>query len=179
MVLILIIAREIPSVHVEMFKNKSDINYKKFLHPQSLLLLSFFLVIGSYTYNVKYNTELRVEKFDPPYLDPAQENLRPVILEEGSDKTMKYGQNYKLKIKLDAPVIDASVLKVTMYSPPFTTHAFSMNQRLIVLKIEEIATHLIKAVAPPSCKIAPPGYYLVFAVYRGLPSKGIWVYIGS
>lgn len=165
-------------------------NFFETENPNFLILLEIFtppqvqsINLGSvpdrYMFNVKYNTELRVEKFEPPYLDPALSNQRPVIIEEGTDKKLKYGENFYIHIKLDVPVLDASILKVAMYAPPFTTHAFSMNQRQIVLKIEEIANNLIKTVAPPSGKIAPPGYYLIFVVHRGVPSKGYWAQIIS
>ncbi|KAH0989823.1 hypothetical protein GBA52_001306 [Prunus armeniaca] len=35
----------------------------------------------------------------------------------------------------------------------------------------------VEVVAPPTAKIAPPGFYLVFVVHNGIPSSGIWLQI--
>ena len=73
-------------------------------------------------------------------------------------------------------------IKVTVYFPPFTTHGVSMSQRLLVLKNEGVVEdpkgiYMVTSVAPPGGEVAPPGYYLLFVVYRGVPSKGMWVHI--
>jgi len=59
-----------------------------------------------------------------------------------------------------------------------------MGQRLLFLKIDELIVeaqegfYRVRVEAPPSSAIAPPGYYLLFVVPRGLPAaKGIWVHI--
>ncbi|XP_058105759.1 aldehyde oxidase GLOX1-like [Magnolia sinica] len=146
------------------------------------------LVAGSNTNNgyiftgVPYPTEMRVEKFWPPYLDPLLAIHRPLIVYEFSMETIKYGQMFPIQIMLVEPDLNWSDLKVTMYAPPFTTHGYSMNQRLVVLRMREVvvvgpAMYKIVAMAPPTGAIAPPGYYLVFVVHRGVPSKGIWIRI--
>ncbi|XP_010924630.1 aldehyde oxidase GLOX1-like [Elaeis guineensis] len=146
------------------------------------------LVAGSNT-NDRYRfigeefpTELRVEKFRPPYLDPALNNHRPVIdVNVLPGEGMKYGRNFTIAFTTTEPV-ERDDLMVTMYAPPFTTHGISMNQRLLILKTEEFATksvgsYAITVVAPPSAAYAPPGYYLVHVVHRGVPSKAVWVKI--
>ncbi|TQD79110.1 hypothetical protein C1H46_035311 [Malus baccata] len=94
------------------------------------------LVAGSntnYYYNftgVKYPTELRVEKFYPPYFDPLLISDRPTITSNYKGKMVKYKGYIVVEFKLKKAEVDQSDLKVTMYSPPFTTHGFSMGQRL-------------------------------------------------
>ncbi|KAG1367891.1 Aldehyde oxidase GLOX1 [Cocos nucifera] len=149
------------------------------------------LVAGSNT-NDRYRfvgqefpTELRVEKFRPPYLDPALYNHRPSIdVDVLPEMGMKYGRSITIAftIATSTEAVERGDLMVTMYAPPFTTHGFSMNQRLLILKTEEFATksvgsYDITVVAPPSGAYAPPGYYLVHVVHRGVPSKGVWVKI--
>ncbi|XP_031095238.1 aldehyde oxidase GLOX1-like [Ipomoea triloba] len=139
------------------------------------------LVAGSnphviYDMNATYPTDMRVEKFSPPYLSAALQKFRPEILENFSDKHLIYGRNFSIQIKLDAEV-GMPDIKVTMYPPPFTTHGFSQGQRMLILVLTSVANKTISAVAPPSGKLAPPGYYLIFAVHRGVPSKGMWVHI--
>ncbi|XP_071911020.1 putative aldehyde oxidase Art an 7 [Coffea arabica] len=164
------------------FKTLKPTQIARMYHSTSALLIDGkILVAGSnphqfYTFNVKYPTELRVEKFTPPYLAPELDKHRPVIVEDASDKQLKYGQQFVVNIKLDDQV-DASDIKVTMYPPPFTTHGFSQSQRLLVLGLTQVTNQQITAVAPPSGKIAPPGYYMLFVVHRGVPSRGMWVHI--
>lgn len=69
-----------------------------------------------------------------------------------------------------------------MYAPLFTTHGFSMGQRLLVLgisKLKNIGSEMsqVDVVAPPTAEIAPSGYYLLFVVHGGVPSQGIWMQI--
>ncbi|KAG8367375.1 hypothetical protein BUALT_Bualt16G0065500 [Buddleja alternifolia] len=124
-----------------------------------------------------YPTELRVEKFSPPYLAPGLDKYRLEINEGRSDKGLKYGNEFTVEIEIKKDEIKKGDIKVTMYSPPFTTHGYSMNQRLLILKISNVDKGKITVVAPPSGKLAPPGYYLLFVVHHDVPSRGIWVQI--
>ncbi|KAL2228990.1 UNVERIFIED_CONTAM: putative aldehyde oxidase Art an 7 [Sesamum indicum] len=138
-----------------------------------------FYKMEKYNDDFRFPTELRVEKFSPPYLDPALEKYRLEILEEQSDKQLKYGGEFNVAIGQTKGKIKKSNVKVTMYSPPFTTHGYSMNQRLLILKVKEVANRHISVVAPPSGMLAPPGHYLLFVVHRGVPSQGMWVHIAQ
>ncbi|CAK9172742.1 unnamed protein product [Ilex paraguariensis] len=140
------------------------------------------LVAGSntnpnYDFNAKFPTELRVEKFAPPYLDPELNSYRPEIVEDYSDSQLNYGQQFKLHIVFNWDQVEDSDIKVMMLSPPFTTHGFSQNQRMLVLGKTMVTRMLVMAVAPSSGTLAPPGYYLLFVVHRGVPSRGMWVKI--
>ncbi|KZV21643.1 hypothetical protein F511_17668 [Dorcoceras hygrometricum] len=124
-----------------------------------------------------YPTDLRVEKFSPPYLAPALKKYRLVIVEDDSDNKVNYGDEFKIYVRSGAGEIDYNKIKVTIYSPPFTTHGYSMNQRLLILKLKETGNGAITVVAPPSGRLAPPGYYLLFVVHQDVPSRGMWVHI--
>ncbi|CAI9782527.1 unnamed protein product [Fraxinus pennsylvanica] len=172
----------------ERFKELTPTTIPRMYHSSSAVLPDGqILVAGSntndyYKFNKKdnpemiYPTELKVEKFSPPYLAPELQQYRPKILEFFSDKKLKYGREFNVRIRLDAQ-IDQSDIKVTMYSPPFTTHGYSQNQRLLILGLKQVTNQLISVVAPPSGKLAPPGYYLLFVVHHGVPSRGMWVHI--
>ncbi|KAK4433011.1 putative aldehyde oxidase Art an 7 [Sesamum alatum] len=136
-----------------------------------------FYKMEKYHDDFRFPSELRVEKFSPPYLDPALQKYRLEVLEGESDKQLKYGGEFNIAIGQTDEKVKKSNIKVTMYSPPFTTHGYSMNQRLLILKLKEVEKGRITVVAPPSGKLAPPGYYLVFVVHRGVPSRGMWVHI--
>ncbi|PIN00941.1 Galactose oxidase [Handroanthus impetiginosus] len=124
-----------------------------------------------------FPTELRVEKFLPPYLAEGLQKYRLEILEGFSDQELVYGGEFNIEVQSKEVEIDEKYIKVTMYSPPFTTHGYSMNQRLLILKMKRIHRGQITVVAPPSGTLAPPGYYLVFVVHRDIPSRGMWVHI--
>ncbi|VFQ67614.1 unnamed protein product [Cuscuta campestris] len=144
--------------------------------PDGKILVAGSNTHAAYNFKAKYPTEMRVEKFSPPYLAAELAQFRPQIAEDLSDKQLSYGQNFNVHIDLEADV-GVEDIKVTMYPPPFTTHGFSQGQRLLILGLNEVRNKVISAVAPPSGKLAPPGYYLLFVVHRGVPSKGMWVQI--
>lgn len=170
------------------FKELNPSKIPRMYHSTSAVLQDGkILVAGSntnpgYDYKAKYPTELRVEKFSPPYLDKELDQHRPEIVELASTKRFTYGQTIIFRFKLEDEVLSKADIKVTMLAPPFTTHGYSMNQRMLILGKKEVTMHLggvqqVVAVAPPSRVVAPPGYYLIFLVYRGVPSKGMWVQI--
>ncbi|PWA75968.1 galactose oxidase/kelch, beta-propeller [Artemisia annua] len=131
--------------------------------------------------NVRYPTELRFEAFSPSYLDPSLCGSRPKISPD-SQTQFRYGDQVKVRFMLSGHV-DPKSLLVTMVSPSFNTHSFSMNQRLLILDGVNTATPIgnskyqVVVTAPPSANIAPAKYYLLFVVYKQVPSEGIWVQI--
>ena len=150
--------------------------------PDGKVLIGGSNTNDGYRYDVEYPTELRIEKFSPPYLDPALANMRPKTLINDTPKQIKYGQTFNVKIELKQPNVAKENVMVTMLAPPFTTHAVSMNMRLLMLGISDVKKeqgdyYQIQAVAPPSGNVAPPGYYLLYAVYNGVPSVGEWIQI--
>ncbi|XP_010254463.1 PREDICTED: aldehyde oxidase GLOX1 [Nelumbo nucifera] len=152
--------------------------------PDGKILVAGSNTHNAYNFTVKFPTEVRVEKFWPPYLDPLLKIHKPTIVQESTPQAIKYGEEFTTMINLLAVKLDKTDLKVTMYAPPFTTHGYSMNQRLLVLAIREVVmaeikTFRIKALAPPTSAVAPPGYYLLFVVHRGVPSHGVWVRINK
>ncbi|KAL6984771.1 (methyl)glyoxal oxidase [Sarracenia purpurea var. burkii] len=166
------------------FKSLKATQIPRMYHASSAVLPDGqILVAGSNTNpsymfnNVKYPTELRVEKFTPPYLDPLLDEHRPKISEDTSDKKLNYGAQFNVDIEVEDDGVAAEDLKVTMLAPPFTTHGFSQNQRLVVLEPVGFENGQLTVVAPPSGKIAPPGYYLLYVVHRRVPSRGMWVQI--
>ncbi|GKG28184.1 putative galactose oxidase, partial [Tanacetum coccineum] len=52
------------------------------LLPDTKVLVAGSNMHAQYTFDGDYPTELRVEKFSPPYLDPALDKDRPEINEQ-------------------------------------------------------------------------------------------------
>nr|XP_043622785.1 putative aldehyde oxidase Art an 7 [Erigeron canadensis] len=166
------------------FKELAPTTIARMYHSCAALLPNTqVLVAGSnmhqfYTYNVEYPTELRVEKFTPPYLDPALDPQRPTITVDATDVILKYGTPFRVTATLPRETPFAlGEIKLTMLYPPFTTHGFSQNQRMIIPAITTVEENVINAVAPASGAIAPPGYYILFVNYLGVPSQGLWIHI--
>ncbi|XP_059316704.1 aldehyde oxidase GLOX-like [Lycium ferocissimum] len=126
---------------------------------------------------VKYPTELSLEAFIPPYLSPQHSHLRPSILTVKGP--ISYGQEFSITFTLGFSQ-PTKELMVTMIAPSFTTHSFAMNQRLLILdivKVQQLSgfAQKITVCAPPSRNIAPPSYYMVFVVHKGVPGHSAWV----
>lgn len=127
-------------------------------------------------------TDLRIEKLSPPYLHPSLSYYRPEITQ--TRENLHYDETFDVVFNLNVTIEDPSDVKITMYAPPFATHGYSMGQRLLILKttgsVDNMGAdrlHKIVVTAPPSAVLAPPGYYMLFLVYRGLPSTAVWVHI--
>ncbi|WOH11167.1 hypothetical protein DCAR_0830646 [Daucus carota subsp. sativus] len=162
------------------FKQLTPTTIPRMYHSSSAVLSTGEIFVAGSNENDRYvfegvpfPTDLRVEKFTPPYLDASLDKYRPKIV--GEIKKMTHNQPFTFTMAFDAKPADleASDLKVTMLYPPFTTHGYSQQQRMLVLEVQ-LAGDSVTAVAPPNKKIAPTGYYLLFLVYRGVPSTGVW-----
>ncbi|KAE8669164.1 Detected protein of unknown function [Hibiscus syriacus] len=163
-------ARE-PNLNPVLYKFKSDGTGSKFtvMNPSNIprMYHSSFAVLP----------DVRVEKFSPHYLDPNLAQFRQEIVVEQSDNKVKYGQKFTVQIRLGG-AINETKLQVTIYSPPFTTHGVAMNQRLVQLGILEFNNGKLVLQAPMNGNIAPPGYYMLFVNYNGVPCRrSIWIQI--
>ncbi|EOY23887.1 Glyoxal oxidase-related protein [Theobroma cacao] len=155
-------------------------------HSTAQLLSDGRVLVGGSNPNMNYNfsalypTELSLEAFYPPYLSSTKP--RPSILAVRPGLKLGYKQKVSLEFTLEGNVNQGDVY-VTMVAPSFTTHSIAMNQRLLVLALDEgvkktpSGNYLVKGYAPETAALAPPGYYQLFLVHEGIPSKGTWVHI--
>ncbi|KAJ7567197.1 hypothetical protein O6H91_02G136200 [Diphasiastrum complanatum] len=133
--------------------------------------------------NVLYPTELSLEAFSPPYLDPAYASRRPTV-SHISSTILRHGNPFSLYFSMEAMLSEDSIL-INLLAPPFTSHSFSMNHRVLQLKILQVTTQLmgksyeVVTETPTSTVIAPAGYYILYLVHAGLPSQGIWVHLSA
>ncbi|XP_051131997.1 aldehyde oxidase GLOX [Andrographis paniculata] len=139
------------------------------------------LIAGSnphyfYKFNAEFPTELRIEAFSPEYLSPEKANIRAELLD--LPEKVGYGEVFEAAVTVELPVV--GMMEVNFASAPFATHSFSQGQRLVKLLVETPAVdgggkYRIKCTSPANARVAPPGYYMVFAVYQGVPSVAKWV----
>ncbi|KAI3853236.1 hypothetical protein MKW92_047815 [Papaver armeniacum] len=171
-------------------------------HSTAVLITDGRILVGGSNPNKNYNftemfpTELSVEVFSPPYLSSGS---RPEISWAKPEMELSYKQpisiGFTSKKNGEFPSFDKLFKKkthkqngelenvyVTMVAPSFNTHSFSMNQRMMVLEINQVRqlsgkSYVIDCFAPGTPNVAPPGFYLLFVVHDGIPSKGRWVHI--
>ncbi|CAN1135111.1 Aldehyde oxidase GLOX [Linum perenne] len=146
------------------------------LLPDGRILLAGSNPHYFYKFEAEFPTEMRIEAFSPEYLAPDRANLRPVIGE--IPETVRYGEVFQVTVSVELPVV--GIVELNMASAPFATHSFSQGQRLVKLTVTPsvpngVGGYTISCTAPPSGAVAPPGYYMVFAVNQGVPSIARWV----
>ncbi|XWS69918.1 hypothetical protein CRYUN_Cryun03dG0004600 [Craigia yunnanensis] len=152
------------------------------LLPDGKILIANSNTNPGYLDKALFPTEVRVEKFSPHYLDPKLAKFRPEIVLDQSANQINYGKRFTVQIRGADKALDEQKLQVNIYYPAFTTHGISMNQRLVQLGtvqvIKNVApkTHNIILQAPINGNIAPPGYYMLFVNYNGVPCRrAMWV----
>ncbi|XP_073043799.1 aldehyde oxidase GLOX1-like [Primulina eburnea] len=167
------------------FEVQTPSSRPRMYHSTAILLRDGRVLVGGsnphefYRFTkVRFPTDLTLEAFSPSYVNA----LRPKIVAPVSQSKITHGKPVRVRFTLPPGRVDASSVMVTMVAPSFTTHSFSMNQRLLILSRMNMAivagrTHEIQVTAPGSVNLAPSGYYLLFVSHQGIPSEGIWVQI--
>lgn len=156
-------------------------------HSTAHLLSDGSVLVGgsnpnrNYNFTTLYPTELSLEVFYPPYLCSENGKSRPSIAWVNPSVELGYKQKFSLGFHLKGKS-DTEKMYVTMVAPSFSTHSFSMNQRLLVLALEQVSetstgNFVVDGYAPATAALAPPGYYQLFVVHDGVPSRGTWVNI--
>ncbi|GAB2219571.1 hypothetical protein Droror1_Dr00007208 [Drosera rotundifolia] len=173
------------------FEVLSPTTTPRMYHSAAILLRDGRVLVGgsnphnAYNFTALYPTELSLEAFYPPYLDPALSDLRPEITFPSVSGTNKrYGDQMIVRFVISG-TLDGNNVKVTMMPPPFNTHSYSMSQRLLELSgveeavsvMSEPSAYEVQVRMPGSANLAPPGYYMLFVVHQDIPSEGIWIHI--
>jgi hypothetical protein len=119
--------------------------------------------------------ELRMELYSPPYLfttDPVTGQRIPAARPQlvWAPETIGYGQQFTILTPDANDVFNVALIRCSS-----ATHAFNPDQRYVQLTIDQFSRtpNTLTVTAPPTPEIAPPGYYLIFAVtLAGVPSVG-------
>uniref|UniRef100_A0A0D9WJM1 Galactose oxidase-like Early set domain-containing protein n=1 Tax=Leersia perrieri TaxID=77586 RepID=A0A0D9WJM1_9ORYZ len=157
-------------------------------HSTSAILPDATVLVAGGNTNAAYNfsgvdfpTEVRVERFSPPYLSPEVVGGNRAVIDVASVAVdgMRYGTKFAFRFHTPTAAVVEADVRVTMYAPPFTTHGISMNQRLLVLPVtgfaEQGQMYEITVDAPRKPELAPAGYYLVYVVAKDVPSVAVWI----
>ena len=104
------------------------------------------------------------EIYRPPYL---YRGTRPTIT--SAPKVARYGGSITVRT-------DAAITSLVLMRPGMVTHQVDTEQRSVPLSFTRAATGEYVAACPRSSEVAPPGYYMLFALTSdGVPSKATWV----
>jgi hypothetical protein len=107
------------------------------------------------------------EIYSPPYLFKGP---RPKVATAPS--AVSYGDRLRVRTSAGGP----RATKAVLVAPGATTHGFDMHQRVVPLRLASRAGSELRLSAPPSAGVAPPGYYMLFALSKkGVPSVAEWV----
>ncbi|XP_043718830.1 aldehyde oxidase GLOX-like isoform X2 [Telopea speciosissima] len=170
------------------FEVQNPSSIPRLYHSTAILLRDGRVLVGGNNPHVFYNftgvlypTDLSLETFSPEYIGSGFSDLWVRIIAPTSQTKLGYKQPLVVRFSVSSVVREEKVW-VTMVTPSFTTHSFSMNQRLLVLGGENVtlvanSMYDVSVTTPTSAFLAPPGWYLVFVVHQDIPSEGIWVHI--
>lgn len=138
----------------------------------------------NYNFTVTFPTELRLQAYSPYYLDES--SLKPTIISV-LPASVTYGGSFK--VQFAANNHHNISIQFNIYPPTFTTHSFSMHQRLLLLASATPQLELVGGAgqniysalvtAPPTPVAAPPGYYMLFVLNSGIPSAATWIHLSS
>jgi hypothetical protein len=158
--------------HDRLAENKAVRNY----HSAALLLPDGrVLCSGGEDNNI---FEYQLDVFCPPYLfipgsDPPELAARPVIT--SAPDRVTYGESFTI----DTPTPD-SIASVCLIRSGASTHSFDQNQRYVPLIFGAETRSTLRAVAPTSGSLAPPGDYLLFILDRHqVPAVARWIRLGE
>jgi hypothetical protein len=114
-----------------------------------------------------------MEVFSPPYLF-KKGIKRPVI--KTAPERITYGQKFRVEIGKRAGG-EQSELSAVLIRPGAVTHNNNMSQRHVGLRAEMQSPTQLSLDAPPNGNVAPPGYYMLFVLDRGVPSEARFVQV--
>jgi hypothetical protein len=129
-------------------------------HSNALLLPDGRVLVAGSNPASKVN-ELRLEVYQPPYLFKGP---RPEI--EEAPATAALGTEIEIRTAAAGEISEIALIR-----PVSTTHCFSTDQRYVGLAITRRTPEHVYAQIPANPNLVPPGYYMLFILRAGVPSK--------
>ena len=138
------------------------------LYHSVALLMPDGKVITSGSNPQRKTEELRIEAFWPPYLFVGN---RPRCTP--AETEIHYGGTPTAAVPNPGQISSVCLIR-----PGATTHSTDGEQRLVDLPHQPAGPSQIGLQLPPDPRIAPPGWYMLFAVSAGgVPSSAAWVHL--
>ena len=134
-------------------------------HSTALLLPDARVVVAGDNGSTLRKT---AEIWSPPYLDVSR-GPRPALAIIPGIEQVTYGSSLPL-VSVDA----ATVQRVTMVKASATSHGYNPDQKHHELPFTVVGNK-IAAVVPSNPNVAPPGWYMVWALRNGVPSMAVWI----
>ncbi|MGH3913789.1 MAG: galactose oxidase-like domain-containing protein [Pseudonocardiaceae bacterium] len=135
------------------------------LYHSIALLMPDGKVVTAGSNPVRGAEERRIEVYWPPYLFRGPGPTLTLATDRGS-----YGGT------VTASTDDPDLASVSLIRPGATTHTADNEQRLVDLPFTPGPAGQLSLQLPAEPTLAPPGWYLVFALdTEGVPSPGVWL----
>lgn len=148
----------------EAWRTLASMEVDRLYHSGALLLPDGRVMLSGSNPERRVN-ELRIETYRPHYLFQGP---RPTI--EQAPEELSYGDVFDVRSP-DAREIDEVVLR----RQGSTTHCLTTDQRLVEVPIRDREDDEVHASVPENPNLLPPGYYLLFVLSDGIPSKAPFV----
>ena len=112
--------------------------------------------------------ELRIEMYWPPYLFHGDQPTLELATTDGN-----YGGTVAATLRSHGAPQAFSLVR-----PSACTHSCDNEQRLVDVAFTAGAGRSVTLQLPTNANLAPPGWYMVFAVdHHGVPSVGKWLHL--
>lgn len=147
------------------YSELADSAIQRLYHSNAFLLTSGLVLVAGSEATLDY----RVQLYTPAYLQTS--NPRPVM--SGAPAEVAYGATFTVGFSATT-----SIDRVVMIRQSAVTHSIHMDLREVALVIGSATAGTVSLTAPPDATIAPPGYYMLFIMYEGVPSVASWVHVG-
>ncbi|MGH3925040.1 MAG: galactose oxidase-like domain-containing protein, partial [Pseudonocardiaceae bacterium] len=135
------------------------------LYHSIALLMPDGKVVTAGSNPARKDEELRIEVYWPPYLFRGPQPTLALAATHGS-----YGGT------VTATSDDPALRSVSLVRSGSSTHSANNEQRLVDLAFTTGANGTLTLQLPAEPTMAPPGWYLVFALNtQGVPSQGAWL----
>ncbi|MGH8919386.1 MAG: galactose oxidase-like domain-containing protein, partial [Actinomycetes bacterium] len=135
------------------------------LYHSIALLMPDGKVVTAGSNPARKDEELRIEVYWPPYLFRGPRPTITLATDHGH-----YGGT------VTATTSDPNLASVSLIRAGATTHSTNNEQRLVNLSFTTGAAGQLTLQLPTEHTLAPPGWYLVFALNtQGVPSPGVWL----
>jgi Concanavalin A-like lectin/glucanases superfamily/Galactose oxidase-like, Early set domain/Bacterial Ig domain/Glyoxal oxidase N-terminus/Galactose oxidase, central domain len=149
---------EIWSPTTETWSTMARMQVPRLYHGTAMLLPDARVIVAGSGDSYGGPNQTTAEFFEPPYLFKGP---RPAL--SGTPTSVAHGSTFEA-------TVSGTIGRVSLERLGAVTHQFDENARHIDLAFQQSGDHLT-VTAPANANVAPPGYYLLFAVSdQGVPS---------